>query len=144
MSELQTLIRLHKWKLDEKRRALAELQAFRERLEDQKSRLEEEIRAEQDKARVSEAGTYGYGHYARAVIERRRRLDESIAEVERQIAAATEEMAVAFQELKRYELAQESRDRREREKQRRKEAAALDEVGLTGFMRRRGEALSEN
>jgi flagellar protein FliJ len=46
-------------------------------------------------------------------------------------------MAEAFQELKRYELAQEGRDRRDEAKRKTRENAALDEVALSGFMRRR-------
>jgi flagellar export protein FliJ len=136
MSELGTLIRLNKWKLDERRRALAELQALADRLEDERSRLEEEVQAEQAAARASGEVAFGYGAYARIVIERRKRLDQSIEQVARQVAAATEEMAEAFQELKRFELAQEGRDRRERDRQRRREGAMLDEVAVTGFARR--------
>ena len=60
-----------------------------------------------------------------------------MAQVEHQIAEATEEMAEAFQELKRYELAQEGRDRRDEAKRKVRENAALDEMALSGFMRRR-------
>lgn len=140
MNELKTLIRLHRWKLDERRRELAELQALADRLAEERRRLEEEVLAEQAAARASGDAAFGYGNYARGVIDRRRRLEESIAQVERQIAAATEEMAEAFQELKRHEIAQEGRDRREMEKLRRRENAMLDEVAITGFARRRREA----
>ena len=140
MNELKTLIRLHKWKLDEKRRALAELEALAERLAEEKRRLEDEVLAEQAAARASEDAGFAYAAYAKVVIERRRRLEESIAQVARQIETAREEMADAFQEVKRYELAQEGRDRRDRERLRRREGAMLDEVAVTGFMRRRREA----
>ncbi|WP_207476539.1 flagellar FliJ family protein [Arenibaculum pallidiluteum] len=139
MSELKTLIRLHKWKLDEKQRALAELEALAERLSGEKQRLEDEVLAEQAAARESAEVGYGYAAYAKVAIERRRRLEESIEQVARQIEAARDEMADAFQELKRYELAQEGRDRRERERLRRREGAMLDEVAVTGFARRRRE-----
>ncbi len=140
MSELQTLVRLHKWKVDEKRRALGELQALADRLAEEKRRLEDEVLAEQAAAKASGEVVFGYGAYAKTVIERRKRLEQSISQVERQIEAATDEMAEAFQELKRYELAQESRDKREREKLRKRENAMLDEVAVTGFARRRREA----
>ncbi|GEO42910.1 flagellar export protein FliJ [Skermanella aerolata] len=136
-SGLHTLIRLHKWRLDEKRRALAELQALADKLAQDTARLEREILAEQEIARSSPEASFGYGNFAKQAIERRKRLAQSVAQVEHQIAEATEEMAEAFQELKRYELAQEGRDRREDAKRKTRENAALDEVALSGFTRRR-------
>ena len=136
-SGLHTLIRLHKWRLDEKRRALAELQALADKLAQDTARLEREITAEQEIARTSPEAAFGYGNFAKQAIERRRRLAQSVAQVEQQIAEATEEMAEAFQELKRYELAQEGRDRRDEAKRKVRENAALDEIALSGFMRRR-------
>ena len=136
-SGLHTLIRLHKWRLDEKRRALAELQALADKLAQDTARLEREILAEQEIARTSPEASFGYGNFAKQAIERRRRLAQSVAQVEHQIAEATEEMAEAFQELKRYELAQEGRDRRDEAKRKTRENAALDEVALSGFTRRR-------
>jgi flagellar FliJ protein len=138
-SDLRTLIRLHKWQLDEKRKALTELQPQADRLAEQAKRLEEEIVQEQDVARGSVEVSYSYAFFAKVAIDRRRRLAQSIAQVEAQIAVATEEMAEAFQELKRYELAQESRDRRKAEEVRHRGNAMLDEVALSGFVRRQRE-----
>ncbi len=136
-SGLHTLIRLHKWRLDEKRRTLSELQALADKLAQDTARLEREILAEQEIARTSPEASFAYGNFAKQAIERRRRLAQSVAQVEHQIAQATEEMAEAFQELKRYELAQEGRDRRDEAKRKVRENAALDETALSGFMRRR-------
>ena len=55
-SGLHTLIRLHKWRLDEKRRALSELQALADKLAQDTARLEREITAEQEIARTSPEG----------------------------------------------------------------------------------------
>ena len=136
-SGLHTLIRLHKWRLDEKRRALSELQAWpiswprTPPVWSGKSPPSRKSPAPRPKA------AFGYGNFAKQAIERRRRLAQSVAQVEHQIAEATEEMAEAFQELKRYELAQEGRDRRDEAKRKVRENAALDETALSGFMRRR-------
>ncbi|PWC38648.1 flagellar export protein FliJ [Azospirillum sp. TSO22-1] len=136
MSSLKTVIRLHKWQLDEKRRALAELQNLHDRLVAEMHRLQQEMLYEQQVARADPMAAFGYAAFAKAALERGRRLQDSIAQVEQQIAVATEEMAEAFQELKRFELAEEERLKREREKIRRKEEAMLDETALVGFRRR--------
>ena len=85
-SGLHTLIRPHKWRLDEKRRALAELQALADKLAQDTARLEREITAEQEIARTSPGASFGYGNFAKQAIERRRRLAQSVAQVEQQIA----------------------------------------------------------
>ena len=140
MSDLHALIRLHKWKLDEKRRALAELRALADRLDDERSRLDDEIAREQDVVRSSAEIGFSYAGFARAAIERRRRLEQSSEQVSRQIATATEAVREAFQELKRFELAQEGRDQRERLRVHRKARVELDEIAVTAFVRRQRDA----
>lgn len=143
MSGLQTLIRLHRWRLDEKRRALAELRLLEEQLREQAARLEEEIKIEQRTARERPEAALTYGHFAVQAIARRTRIAESIAQVQQQAVQAEEEMAVAFQEVKRYELAEEDRERRRADDQRRKEAIVLDETAAVGFRRRRDSTTTE-
>ncbi|TWA74781.1 flagellar export protein FliJ [Azospirillum brasilense] len=139
MSSLKTIIRLQKWKLDEKRRALAELQSLADRLQAEIERLKEEIAAERDTARGNVEYAFTYSNYIQAAMERGKRLTQSLGQVEAQVAVATDEMAEAFQELKRYELAEEERLKREKEKLKRKEATMLDETALVGFRRRQRE-----
>lgn len=139
MSSLKTIIRLQKWKLDEKRRALAELQNLADRLKAEIERLKEEVAAEQETARGNIEYSFTYSNYIQAAMERGKRLTQSMGQVEGQIAVATDEMAEAFQELKRYELAEEERLKREKDKLKRKEANMLDETALVGFRRRQQE-----
>ncbi|CAO3379505.1 flagellar FliJ family protein [Azospirillum argentinense] len=142
MSSLKTIIRLQKWKLDEKRRALADLQNLADRLQAEIERLKEEIAVERDTARGNVEYAFTYSNYIQAAMERGKRLTQSMGQVEAQIAVATDEMAEAFQELKRYELAEEERLKREKEKLKRKEANMLDETALVGFRRRQQEESS--
>lgn len=139
MNNLKGLIRLSKWRLDEKRRELADLQSLGQRLVEQVMQLEAELLAEQEVARGTFEVSFGYARYAAAAIGRRQRLAQSIAQVQAQVAVATDEIAEAFQELKRYELAQSERERQDKEKLRRRENNMLDEVAVAGFLRRRRE-----
>jgi len=136
---LKTIIRLQKLQLDEKRRVLAELQTLGDRLKGEIERLKEEIAREQAAAREDFAVSFTYANFAQAALQRGRRLGESLAQVEAQISVATDQMAEAFQELKRFELAEEERLKREKEKQKRKDANMLDETALVGFRRRQAE-----
>lgn len=136
---LKTIIRLQKLQLDEKRRVLAELQNLGDRLRAEIERLKEEIAQEQATARENFAVSFTYANFAQAALERGRKLGESLAQVEVQISVATDQMAESYQELKRYELAEEERLKREKQKLKRKEAEMLDETALIGFRRRQAE-----
>ena len=142
MTNLHPLIRLHRWQLDEKRRALAELEALAERLRGQVASLDDELTREQAFAAEAEEPPQGFGAYAQAMLDRKARLAESIAEVDQQIAASQEQIAEAFQELKRFELVQEDRDRRAEARQKRRETQTYDEIGASRFQRRK-EATAE-
>lgn len=139
MSSLKTIIRLHKWRLDEKRRALAELQNLADRLKAEIEKVKAEMAAEQATARADFDVAFSYAGFAQAALERGRKLAESLVQVEAQVAVATDEMAQAFQEVKRYELAEEERQKRENEKRRQKDNLLLDETALVGFLRRKEE-----
>lgn len=129
---LKGLIRLHKWMVDEKRRKLSDLLKMLAELEEQLRQLEAEVVAEQKAAaNAPETAGFLYGNYARRVIERRERLVQSIASMEMQISAAREELNDAYRELKKFQVVQDVRDRREALEAARREQGVLDEIGLT-------------
>ncbi len=136
---LRSLIRLHDWDVDEKRRALAEFLGQIAVLEARARRLEEDLVKEQKAAAETpgEAGLY-YGNYADAVIQRREQLAKAAAEVEGQITEARETLREAYRQLKKYETAQANRDAREETEANRLEQMDLDEIGIQGFLRKRG------
>lgn len=124
------LIRLHEWNVDQKRRKLGELLGLVADLEAQAISLEDEVKSEQRAATASpEVAGLLYGNYAMGVIERRRRITESIVKTEDIMVTAREEMREAFIILKKFQTAQENRDKREAEDLNRLEQAILDEIG---------------
>ncbi len=137
MTDLQPLIRLHRWQLDEKRRALAELEALSDRLHEQVGQLDEELAREQAFAAQAAEPPQGFGAYTQAMLDRKSRLNESIEEVRQQIATSRDQIAEAFQELKRFELVQEDRDRREAARRKRRETQTYDEIGTSRHHRRK-------
>lgn len=140
MSTLDSLIRIHRWRLDERRRQLAELEKFAERLRHDRRRLDEEHLHEQEIAVRSFEGQLAYPGYLRQARERRNTLERSLAETEAQIAQAREALADAFQELKRHEIAAASRDQQRRQQLARRERIELDAVAIENYRRRGGTA----
>lgn len=136
---LAALIRLHSWRLDEKRRELADLQRLEDQFLEDGRRLDAEVAAEQEFAKTSDMGSFSYGGFAVGVIERRKRIEASIAEVRRRIEDKRAEVAEAFQELKRYEITQAERRKRERAEAERRTQANLDEISLIQHQRRNNE-----
>ncbi len=136
MKGLDALIRLHSWRLDEKRRELADLQRLEDQFLDDVRRLEAEVAAEQEFAKSSDSGAFSYGGFAVGVIERRKRIEASIAEVRRRIEDKRGEVAEAFRELKRYEITQAERAKRQRIEADRRSQASLDEMSLVQHVRR--------
>lgn len=141
MSAVDSLIRLHRWQLDERRRQVADLDALAAKLRLEEVRLIAEQKSEQNIAAESTEAASAYGGYARRVIERRQKLEASLASVEQQITAARAALAEAYQEVKRYEIAAANRALQVRKRVARQSQLALDEVAIEAFRRRGRNAL---
>jgi flagellar FliJ protein len=138
MSALDSLIRINRYKLDDRRRQLAGLERLVDRLRNESLRLEQELTSEQRIAAASHEAGHAYGGYARDIIERREKLAASIADAEAQILAARDELAESFREVKRYEITAANRGARERLAADRRQRIAQDEVASQ--IHRRGAA----
>lgn len=137
MSALDSLARVHRWTLDEKRQRLAELERYLEELDADLERLEDEIRSERAAALETLAGTAAFPTYVAAALERRRRLLDSRASLVAATEAARAEVNEAYAELKTFELARDNQHRRARAAREKKAQADLDELGIA--LHRRGE-----
>jgi flagellar export protein FliJ len=137
MSALESLIRLHRWQLDERRRQLADLDGLGEKLRREQARLAAEAKAEQAAASSSREAASAYGNYARQLIERRQKLEQSLASVEQQLAEARETLAETYREVKRYEIASANRMVQQRKRLARQQQRTLDELGIENFRRKR-------
>ncbi len=135
MRNRESLIRLHRFHVDEKRRKLAELELMLQEFRARERELEAQVLAEQKKAGISDVAHFAYPMFAKSVIRRRQNILTSIEDIDRQIEAAKEELSGAFRELKKYEIIEDSRKRRHHKEMMRVEQVELDEVAL-GIHRR--------
>ena len=138
MSALESLVRLHRWQLDERRRDLATLEDLAAKLVEERARLDAEDVREQAAASASPEAAFGYAAYARGLIDRRRKLKRSRAETAERIVEAREALAAAFAELKRYEIAVATRLRQQQQQEARRQQQVLDDIGTEGFRRKSG------
>ena len=137
MTALGSLVRVHSWALNEKRQKLAGLEDLAGKMHEDLEQLEAELNNEQRAAAGSIEGTIAFPAFVAAALERRGKLRESIANLGLAIDAARAEVREAFQEVKKYELAQDNHERREREKVARRERRELDELGTNIHQRKK-------
>lgn len=136
MSTLDSLIRLHRWQLDEHRRRVADFEQLIAQLRGEMERLDAEEASEQAAAARSREAAYAYGSYAGSVIERRRKLAQSLAATEAEAVKAREALAGVFQEVKRYEIAAAKRLLEQRALADRLQQNTMDELGIEIHRRR--------
>lgn len=130
MTAIDQLVRLHRWNLDEKRQKLADLERLRERLMGNIESIGSELQREKEAAARSEVTSITLPAYIRSSLERQKKIEESIEEVDRSIVAARDEITVAFQEFKKYETAHGNHQRREAQKRSKREQQMADETSL--------------
>jgi flagellar export protein FliJ len=120
MKSRDTLIRLKRFQVEEKRRRVRQIEMMVGEFTRMIGDLDREIASEERRAGISDNKHFAYPTYARAAISRRDNLKSSIAELAIQIeeAKAAEEDAIA--ELQKYE----SLDGREKSADRAMETAA--------------------
>ena len=137
MKSRETLIRLKKFQVDEKRRKVAQIESMIAEFDRIASELDREIKTEQERAGIHDPAHFAYPTYAKAAIGRRENLKRSSDELRTQLEDAKLALAEAFEELKKVELLDERDQIREREAENAAEQAELDDIAL---MRVRGVA----
>lgn len=141
MADLDPLIRYRKHGLDEKRRAIAELYRQQEKLEQQKKTVQDQMENEKKLAEdmaTLEASAF-LGRYLEGARKKISALDLSIKKMETRIAIAQEDMRNAFSEMKKVEITQRNRKRKEKKARDKKESKELDEIGIEIFRRQNDE-----
>lgn len=137
MKKIKSLIRLHKFELDEKRRALRALEEAMGKMLQARINLDHELVAEQKTAAQSLELGFTYSGYAKKFIARREKLEEEMANLKVEIEKAEIIVGMAYQELKKYEITDARQEAAEKLERDRKEQAELDESGLVAHHRKK-------
>lgn len=141
MKGLATLIRVRREALDGRRRRLAALESQRVRIDRSLDELAERERSERALAGGDPLLMSMFQGFLRYVAAERAGLLQRRETLLRDIDRATEEIAEAFRELKKFEIAKDRHDRRRAAEAARLERLELDEIGLNAFRRRRAESV---
>jgi flagellar export protein FliJ len=130
MKSRDTLIRLRKFQVDEKRRRVAQIEAMIAEFDRMAVELEREIKTEQERAGIHDPSHFAYPTYAKAATQRRENLKRSAEDLQAQLAAAKDALGEAFEEMKKVELLGERDQIREREEAAAAEQMELDSIGI--------------
>src|ERR1700748_2926645 len=133
MKSRETLIRLKKFQVDEKRRKVAQIETMIAEFERIATDLDREIKVEQDRAGIHDPAHFAYPTYAKAAMTRRENLKRSAGELKAQLDDAPAVLGEAFEELKKVEMLDERDQARERAEQGAREQAKLDRIGAMRF-----------
>ena len=104
MKSRETLIRLKKFQVDEKRRGVTQLEGMIAEFERMANELDQQILAEQQRAGIEDPTHFAYPTFAKAAMARRDNLQKSANDLKEQLEAARAGLAEAFDELKKIEL----------------------------------------
>jgi flagellar FliJ protein len=125
MKSRETVIRLKRFQVDEKRRRVAQIELMIAEFERIAGDLEREIKAEQDRAGIHDPTHFAYPTYAKAAMQRRENLKRSAADLKLQLDEAKAALDEAFDEMKKVELLDERDQMRERADEEAREQSEL-------------------
>ena len=134
-SRSESLIRLKKFQVDEKRRQVAQIEMMIADFERMASELDQQIEIEQTKTGIADVAHFAYSTFAKAALTRRDNLLASANDMKSKLEAAQDSLAEALEDLKKVELLDQREHQRERDEQNKVEQAEYDEVARMRFRR---------
>ena len=129
MKSRETLIRLKRFQVDEKRRRVSQIEAMIAEFERMAGDLDREIANEERKAGISDPANYAYPTFAKAARGRRDNLLNSATELNVQLEEARGHLEVAFEEFKKVELLEDRNKALERAELAAREQVEMDRIG---------------
>jgi flagellar FliJ protein len=138
MANLKPLIRLRKYRVEEKQKVLSEIYRQLELLEGRKRVLFSDMEREEQLAQESDSidAMFAFVAYAARVHTEIEKLNMLLEKMEPRVLKAQDEMREAFSEQKKAEIIQEQREDEEQKEIARKENTNLDEIGVESFRRK--------
>jgi len=139
MKGIETLIRLSKRTLDELRKHQVALETEKAKLENGIKALQHELEKEMLMAAQAIEMASFYGGFAKNIRERQQKLKDEIVKVDVDLTKISDEILIAFADLKKYEIARDMAKERKKAEEARKDTIAMDEIAATKFIRKAKE-----
>lgn len=146
MARLHSLIRLRKYRVEEKQKILAELFRQAELIEGRKRAISESLFRERliaEETRRVDAYIF-YAAYAARMNQELEKIEIQLQRIDARIEEAQEDLREAFAEKKKAEIIQKKRDKSERDSVQAKENREMDNIGIDIFLRAQSEDKTQN
>lgn len=139
MKGLKTLIRLEKNRLDALRKDLALLENEKDQFEAFSQQLLDSLHRELEAAEGMAEMRGFFGDFSARIKKQRQQIAQHVAGLERRMAAIRDQMGEIFSQMKKYEIALEAHQKREKERLAALEQQQMDEVAVQRFQRMQEE-----
>jgi flagellar protein FliJ len=136
MKGIVTLIKLSKRTLDDLRRKMVQLENQKNTMEQLAQSLLDELANEMLLSSKSVEMQRYFANFYRQIKIRQEKVAEEIGNLNRRIDLLREDIANAFAELKKYEIAQENEIKRLKQKAKHKETLEMDEIASQQHQRK--------
>jgi flagellar export protein FliJ len=134
-SRSESLIRLRKFQVDEKRRQVAQIEAMIADFERMAAELDQQIEIEQQKTGISDVAHFAYSTFAKAALQRRDNLLRSAMDMKVTLETAQDALAEAIEDMKKVELLDQREHGRELAADEKLEQDEQDEITRRRHMR---------
>jgi flagellar export protein FliJ len=128
-SRSESLIRLKKFQVDEKRRQVVQIEMMVNDFQRMAAELDQQIEIEHTKTGISDVAHFAYSTFAKAALARRDNLLASAHDMLEKLEAAQDALAEAIEDMKKIELLDQRENQREVQEQSKIEQAEYDEMG---------------
>ncbi|MEM1048644.1 MAG: flagellar export protein FliJ [Pseudomonadota bacterium] len=128
MKSRESLLRLKRFQVDEKRRQVAQIEAMIADFQRMADELDHQISSEQERVGITDVTHFAYPTFAKAAIQRRDNLQASANDLDSQLENAREALAEAVEELKKFEQLEERDNAREQAEAEAAEQDDMDEI----------------
>ena len=132
-SRSESLIRLKKFQVDEKRRQVTQIEMMVNDFVRMAGELDQQIEIEQTKTGISDVAHFAYSTFAKAALARRDNLIASANDMREKLESAQDALAEAIEDLKKVELLDQREHQREAVEQLKVEQSEYDEIGRLRF-----------
>ena len=137
MKSRDSLLRLKRFQVDEKRRQVGQIELMITEFEGMIRDLDTQIAVEEEKAGISDVAHFAYPTFAKAALQRKENLLVSISDLNEQLDRAQDQLREAIGELKKVEKLEERDHQREQAAIEQAEQDELDDFTMIGRHRAR-------
>ena len=128
MKTRDSLIRLKRFQVDDKRRQLVQIETMVAEFNRMADELDDQIKSEQERVGITAVTHFAYPTFAKAAATRPDNLRNSAHELDDQLQRAQDELSEAIEELKKFEQLEERDQMRERTAAEMAEQEQMDEI----------------